>query len=218
MVNTEEWDRSFMRALPVVSMGLAVVSVAIGVMGLRSRTMARRMYYQDGSYLVNVRSRWPFTGQWHDLRDFVTPNDPAVQEVYGQYGPASWSLLDFVCRNVSYRRDVGEFWKFPSETLASGEGDCEDSSLLLCSLNGYGYVALGTYQGYGHAWCDFDGQVLETTYTQARHVPDPQNYYPYLYFNQAEVIELWPGAMGEIFGLPRKETTKLDLMAKVLHG
>ena len=215
----EPWDQAFLRALPVISTGLGALSIAIGIMTLRSRSTAQRAYYQDGSYLVSVR----YPGQWRDLRDFVIPNDPAVREVYSQTGPDIWVCLDFVCRNISYRRDVGEFWLYPSETLM-GYGDCEDTSILLCSLLqnfSNGYVVLGTYQEYGHAWCQLDGEPLETTYTRARHVPDPQNYYPYLYFNQGEVIELWPGALEDIFELRRDEANKINLLGKALetnHG
>jgi len=123
-----------------------------------------------------------------------------------------------VCRNISYRLDVGEFWQVPSETLR-GYGDCEDTSILLTSLLRNftnAHVAVGEYQGYGHAWCQWAGQILETTYTFARVVPDPQDYYPYLYFDDREVIELWPGALEEIFALRHDEVTKLDLMAAAL--
>ncbi|GAI18548.1 unnamed protein product, partial [marine sediment metagenome] len=94
----------------------------------------------------------------------------------------------------------------PSETLAWGEADCEGTAILLCSLLRNftnAYVVVGDYQGYGHAWCKINGQVLETTYTRARPVPDPYDYQAYCLFNDKEVIELWPGALGEIFSLLR---------------
>lgn len=184
---------------------------------LRSRFTAQRFSNQDGQYLVNVRY-----GQWNDIREFVQPNNPDVVAIYSQYGPNLWSLYDLVCRNINYRSDVrnaGEFWQTPSETLASGEGDCEDSSILLTSLLRNftdAKVAVGNYQGYGHAWCQIDGQILETTYTRARPVPDPEDYCPYALFSEREVIELWPGALGEVFGLGRDEATKLSLMARTL--
>ncbi|GAJ02274.1 unnamed protein product, partial [marine sediment metagenome] len=150
---------------------------------------SQRVYLQDGRYLVSVR--W---GQRYDLREFVQPDNPDVVESYSQIGPDVWGCLDFVCRNIDYTRDIGEHWKFPSETLASGQGDCEDSSILLVSLlNNFtsSYVVLGDYQGYGHAWCQFDGQILESTYTQARPVTDPGNYEPLVLFNNVEVHELY---------------------------
>ncbi len=213
----EEWDRAFLRVLPVVSLGLGVASVAVAIITVgRSASLAQRVDYQDGQYLVSVR----YPGQWYELRDFVQPGDPDIAAVYSQIGPDVWANLDFVCRNISYRRDRGEFWQFPSETLAQGEGDCEDSSLLLCSLLQNAtdaYVVLGNYQDYGHAWCQLGGQILETTYTSARLVPDPENYCGYLYFNNRQVIELWPGALQEIFQVRRHEATKLNLMAAALQ-
>ena len=174
--------------------------------------LRQRAYYEEGQYLVNVR------GQRQDLRDFIQPSNPDVLAEYFQIGPNYWALYDFVCRNISYRLDVGEFWQVPSETLR-GYGDCEDTSILLTSLLRNftnAHVAVGEYQGYGHAWCQWAGQILETTYTFARVVPDPQDYYPYLYFDDREVIELWPGALEEIFALRHDEVTKLDLMAAAL--
>ena len=212
---TEEWDRTFLRALPVISTGLGVISVAIALMTLRSRAMSSRAYYhEDGRYLVSVR----YPGQWHDIRDFVQPANPDVVALYHQYADY-WSLYDFVCREISYRRDTGEFWLTPSETLARRRADCEDTSILLTSLIRAGgtpvYVSLGTYQGYGHAWCEYRGEILESTFTSARRVPDPQNYVAYARFNESSVEEAWPGGLGEIFDVPRDEATKLDLMAGV---
>jgi len=138
--------------------------------------MPNRVYREDGHYLVAVR----FLGQWHNLQDFVQPGNPDVLAIFSQYGPDYWSLYDWVCRNIDYRRDVGEFWLTPSETL-KGHGDCEDTSILLTSLLRNftnAYVALGNLGGYGHSWCQLNGQILETTYTSARPVPDPQDYCP----------------------------------------
>ncbi|MBA7676460.1 hypothetical protein ES703_84701 [subsurface metagenome] len=218
MITKEEWDRIFDRLMPVFSIGTGALSITLAIMALRrSSPLGRRVYSEDGRYLVSVR----YPGQWHDLREFVTPYDPEVQEIYSHIGPNAWQLLDFVCRNISYRRDIGEFFQFPSETLARGQGDCDDSAILLTSLIRAGgapncYVALGSLAGYGHAWCEYKGQVLETTFTSARPVPDPEDYCPYVLVSDQEVIELWPGALGEIFELGRDEATKLQLMADIL--
>jgi len=184
---------------------------------LLPRPPTQRLFYQDGQYLVSVR----YLGQWHDIRSFVQPDNPDVVAAYSQYGPDPWSLYDFVCRNIDYKLDIGEFWAFPSEVLARGTSDCEDTSNLLTSLLRCGginaYTAIGNYQGYGHAWVEREGQILETTFTAARVVPDPAQYCPYVYFNEAKVIELWPGALEEVFALGRDEITKLNLIAKALE-
>lgn len=175
-----------------------------------------RVYCEDGHYLVAVR----YPGQWHNLQDFVQPDNPDVIAAYEQFGPDYWSLYDFVCRSINYRRDVGEFWQFPFETLR-GHGDCEDCAVLLTSLIRAGgasncYVALGSLGGYGHAWCQLSREILETTYTSARRIPNLQDYCPYVLFSDQEVIELWPGALGEVFDLGRDEGLKLQLMAEAL--
>lgn len=215
MSNAEEWDRAFFRVLPVASLGLGVLSAAMTILTIqRASSQAQRVSYEDSQYLVSVR----YPGQWRDIREFVQPSNPEVMAVYSQIGPDVWANLDFVCRKIDYRRDTGEFWQFPSETL-KGYGDCEDSSILFTSLLRNftnGHVALGSYQGYGHAWCQLDGQILETTYTRARTVPDPEDYLTFLLFDERVVIELWSGALDDLFRLRRNESTKLSLMKEVL--
>ncbi len=80
------------------------------------------------------------------------------------------------------------------------------------------HADLGSLQGYGHAWCEVNGQMLETTYISARLVPDPQDYKALVAFNDYDVCEAYPGALGEVFELSRDEATKLDLMARVLEA
>lgn len=179
--------------------------------------MRARVYHENGRYLVSVRY-----GGWHDLREFIQPSNPDILAIFSQYGPDPWSLYDFVCRNINYRSDIGEFWYTPSETLR-GVGDCEDTSILLTSLIRAGgtpncYVALGRLGDLGHAWCQHNGQVLETTYTFARPVLNPADYKTMAIFNDQEVVEFWPGALSEVFSLRRDEGTKLNLIAEAING
>ncbi|GAJ22157.1 unnamed protein product, partial [marine sediment metagenome] len=106
--------------LPLV--GVATGVIVVFAVAVRAFTFGRRVY-QDGQYLISVR----YPGQWHDLREFVQPDNPDVLAAYFQYGPDPRALYDWVCRNIDYRRDIGEFWQTPSETL-KGIGDCEDTS------------------------------------------------------------------------------------------
>jgi len=216
-MTVEDWDRAFSRALPVASLGLGVFSAAMAILAVqRYGTLAQRVYHENGRYLVSVRN----PGQLNFLQEFVQPGNPDVIAIHHQYGPDYWALYDFVCRNISYRKDIGEWWAFPSEVLTSGTGDCEDTSNLLTSLLRCGgvdaYTVLGDYQGYGHAWSELGGQILESTYTSARLVPDPEDYLAFILFNDQEVIELWPGALEEVFSLQRNEATKLNLMAEAV--
>lgn len=218
MITKDEWDQAFDRLVPLLGAGIGALSLALGIMVLtRSRPLGQRVYYQDDQYLVSVR----YPRQWHELRDFIQPSNPDVVAIFSEFGPDYWSLYDFVCRNIDYRMDIGEVWQFPSETLARGQGDCEDSSILLTSLIRAGgnpscHVTLGSLGGCGHAWSEVNGQILETTYTSARPVPDPVAYEPMVIFNESEVIELWPGALGEVFELGRDEAAKLNFMAEAL--
>lgn len=129
------------------------------------------------------------------------------------------SLWNHVCNHISYRSDDGEFWFLPSETLARGAGDCDCSANLLTSMlraAGFdAYTVVGTYRGLGHAWVELDGEILETTFTYAHQVPDLQAYRPFAMFNEQELIELWPGSLGELLTMhSRDEVSKLGLMAR----
>lgn len=208
---TDKEDAEVLKAL-LVPVGIGTAVIVVGTLLVRVFALGRRVY-QDGQYLVSVRG----PGQWNDIRDFVQPDKLGVVALYSDVGPDVWGCLDLVCRNISYRRDIGEFWQFPSETIWKGEGDCEDTSILLTSLLRNftnAHVALGGFQGYGHAWSQIDGQILETTFTSARAVPDPAIYEPMVLFNDAEVFELYPDALADVFRLRRDEATKLSLMAR----
>jgi len=134
----------------------------------------------------------------------------------------AYRLLDYVCRNVSYKSDNGEFWELPVEVLTEKASDCDGTTLLLVSMLRRFYPAdrvyavVGSYRGYGHAWVELDGEILETTYTSARPVADPQQYRAYARFNDQEVIELWPRSMSRLFQLAHNEGLKLALMTEAV--
>jgi hypothetical protein len=201
------------RASTVAALGLSGACFAIiGLVAAQRLQINLRVCYADGRYFVAVRH----FGEWRELREFVQPFSPSVVGAQASV----WDCLDWVCRNISYQKEDGEFWWFPSETLAKTEGDCEDSTILLVSmLRSFtnAYVVLGDYQGWGHAWgASEEGEILEATYNEARAVPDPEAYHPYVLFNDQEVIEMWPGALREVFQLRRDEVRKLNLIASAL--
>ncbi len=137
--------------------------------------LGSRVQYRDGLYYVAVRN----AGEWHEIREFVTPHAPEVQALYSQIGPSVDGCLQWVCSQVEYRYDIGEFFQFPVETVITRRGDCEDSAILLASLLknfSNAHVILGSYRGWGHSWVAKEGEILEATYSQARAVPDPENY------------------------------------------
>ncbi len=100
---------------------------------------------------------------------YITPNDPLVLETLAKITTNSlipdWiEIRDWVAKNIEYTSDsevhgVKEYWQFPNETLTLRTGDCEDFSILLCSLlraNGWDenevYVVLGIQIGQYHGW------------------------------------------------------------------
>jgi len=173
-------------------------------------------YFRNSDYFVSVRR----PGEWHNIKDFIMPDVLEVRRLYSQIGAKVWDLFDLVCRNFSYRRDIGEFWQFPEETIARKQGDCEDTSILLASLLrnfSNAYTVLGSHKNLAHAWVvDQAGRILETTYTQASTAPDPEDYRPYFLFNEQNTIELWPGALEQVFAVRKNEDAKFSFIAQAL--
>jgi hypothetical protein len=104
-------------------------------------------------------------------RSFITPED---QNVVGLKNKilrdkfvltSDWiALRDWVGNNIQYRSDPEihgekEYWQFSNETIQLRTGDCEDFSILLCSLlraDGWPpdnvYVIVGEQNNQYHAW------------------------------------------------------------------
>jgi hypothetical protein len=103
---------------------------------------------------------------------FITPQDPSVvnlkneilQDTLALLTPDWMALRDWVGNRVQYRTDSEihgerEYWQFSNETIYLETGDCEDFSILLCSLlrsNGWAadsvYVVIGEQNNQHHAW------------------------------------------------------------------
>ena len=103
---------------------------------------------------------------------FITPDDPSViglkneilQDNIAVLTPDWMKFRDWVGNNIEYRYDYEihgerEFWQFSNETIQLETGDCEDFSILLCSLlrsNGWEtdsvYVVVGEQNDQYHAW------------------------------------------------------------------
>ena len=103
---------------------------------------------------------------------FITPNDPSVIALRNEILQDSLAILtpdwmkfrDWVGNKIEYRsdsevHDKREFWQFSNETIQLETGDCEDFSILLCSLlrsNGWKtdsvYVIVGEQNNQYHAW------------------------------------------------------------------
>jgi predicted transglutaminase-like cysteine proteinase len=102
---------------------------------------------------------------------YVTPNEQSIVNLKNQIlndkfllTPNWMALRDWVGNNIQYSYDSSshgqnEYWQLPKETLNLRTGDCEDFSILLCSLlraDGWSpnnaYVIVGESNGSYHAW------------------------------------------------------------------
>ncbi len=103
---------------------------------------------------------------------FITPIDPSVtnlrdeilQETLAVLTPDWMKFRDWVGNKIDYKYDSDvhgerDFWQFSNETIQLETGDCEDFSILLCSLlrsNGWDtdsvYVVVGEKNSQYHAW------------------------------------------------------------------
>lgn len=135
----------------------------------------RLKYYAD--LLADVR----YDGIHHPIRALVQPDAPEVREiarVLVQADDFIQATHEFVNSFTSYRREIGDYWTTPDEMLSARAGDCDDSSILLCSLlRNYippekVFVAIGVWaqdgRPDGHAWViaqaeDGSDMVIEST-------------------------------------------------------
>jgi hypothetical protein len=202
-----------------------------------------------------VQVRYP--GEEIDIRELVQPESYSVKMALSKvYNPSStpeqniMNCWDFVCKEIDYppagdwhRREAfptggffsrslvsqstPDFWSFPYETLSLGIGDCEDTSILLCSMlrnfmnPSEVFVTIGYYgrqdPSLGHAWVTIDrmGQkcVLETTLSEAlvsiSQVLETSPYFPYHKFNDVLYQEV---RSGFVLGAKNKDTKYEFLM------
>ena len=103
---------------------------------------------------------------------FITPDDPGLTTLRNEILQEDMAILtpdwikfrDWVGNAIQYRSDSeihGErdYWQFSNETIQLETGDCEDFSILLCSLlrsNGWStdnvFVIVGEQNTQYHAW------------------------------------------------------------------
>jgi hypothetical protein len=113
--------------------------------------------YDQLRYQIDQRA------QHYDIYEFITANDPSVQQIttqitggrsntsdWNEYWTDTKALYDWVVSNITYNYDgfypilplslpgnvtfITEMWQFPNETLSVKRGDCEDMAILLCSM------------------------------------------------------------------------------------
>jgi predicted transglutaminase-like cysteine proteinase len=112
-----------------------------------------------------------FSDDAERVKLFVTPREPSLVALKDEVLKESllklkdWiALRNWVGNNIQYRHDndvhgVREYWQFGKETVTLKTGDCEDFSILLCSLlraAGYSpndvYIVIGKNQNGYHSW------------------------------------------------------------------
>lgn len=131
--------------------------------------------------------------EYYSLKQFVQPGDPLVQRlalILSQSENPVATAQDFVYRLVKYRTQNGELWRFPAEILSQRNpvGDCDDKSILLCSiLRNYFpaedvHIAVGSHNSSGHAWVVLDGEIIESTADSKKKV-NVTKYHPEVLFN-----------------------------------
>jgi len=110
---------------------------------------------------------------------FITPRESNVVWRENQiledkfFLTPNWiAIRDWVGNNIQYKEDdvdhgKPEYWQFGTETLSRRTGDCEDFSILLCSLlraNGWSandvYVVLGKNDDGYHGWVKINMGIL----------------------------------------------------------
>ena len=108
---------------------------------------------------------------------YITPSDSIIQQtlddiVNNPLVPDWIEIRDWVANEIEYVTDtnahgVSEYWQLPRETLSLRTGDCEDFSILLCSLYraiGWNenevYVVIGEKEGMYHAWVKLNVDII----------------------------------------------------------
>jgi hypothetical protein len=75
----------------------------------------------------------------------------------------------WIYNNIEYKKEDGDDWKMPDETLDDGEGDCEDMAILLMAIWKYQtgketeLIGVKTDSGRFHAVVRHEGKYYDCT-------------------------------------------------------
>jgi len=141
-------------------------------------------------------------GKAYDPRIFITPDNPQVRSIAEQTKAENVlsslrNALNWVSSNIEFRSERGEFFRYASETLEEGIGDCEDMAILLQSIvEAQGiegsYVALGILNGQGHAWNEYwqdEDWLLDATGNLMVEKRLAEGYRPLYYFSSEDYFK-----------------------------
>lgn len=131
--------------------------------------------------LANVR----YDGKYHSIKSLVKPDDAMVKDVARQLIQSKDFISvsqQFVNSFTTYKREIGDYWRTPDETLDEQSGDCDDKAILLCSiLRNYMpadqvYCAYGLWtqenESEGHMWVVVEGDDGNDRIVEATAGPD----------------------------------------------
>lgn len=93
--------------------------------------------FEQGTILFYARNN-----KQYDVREFIFPNSYILKRFGFQRGLnlssdndfKAYKVLLYLQKSFKYKTDKSEFWKYPTDTLYDGYGDCEDLSLLYISI------------------------------------------------------------------------------------
>ena len=161
----------------------------------KSSIVGNGIFSQYKDILAKVRG----DGKYHSVLKLVQPDDPDVRDIARALVEAPnfiSAAQEFVHTFTSYAGEQGDYWAIPAEMLASRHGDCDDSSILLCSIlrnfipADQVYCAFGIWneggRPEGHMWVITGGtngedQIIESTASYRR--PNKGSYVIYGIFN-----------------------------------
>lgn len=127
--------------------------------------------------LANVR----YDNRYHSIRDLVQPFDPTVLEIANILRPLPdriTAVHDLIHAYYPYIEEAGDYWSTPAEMFSIQAGDCDCTSILMCSIlrnfipadQVFCAVGMWSKNGHtgGHMWVDVhetgkSRQVLEST-------------------------------------------------------
>lgn len=172
--NGENGETKTIQSLPVsdtakYSMLVPAVSSELYIVSVKASCMDSEDAY---SFSFGADLPRTFSDDAEHVKLFVTPRETSVVALKNEVLKEDallkfkdWiALRDWVGNNIQYRHDdevhgVQEYWQFSKETMTLKTGDCEDFSILLCSLlraAGYSpndvYIVIGKNQNGYHAW------------------------------------------------------------------
>jgi len=99
----------------------------------------RRVIGNEDVLIPTDLREWITPSDSHEIKEVIASLDLPADKSLGTFDTEARLVWQYVIEHVKYCSDKEaqrkqDFWQFPAETLALGEGDCEDCAFLLASL------------------------------------------------------------------------------------